>query len=405
MTILVDKKRKTFGEDFLFEDFISLLKETKLLLNYENNAILEALKTYCFDFYCQNSGKINKYTIKKEVPKRLPFIKHNHSSIEGLKERGFDDEYINKKNRCNSRFCIEYWTSRGFSDEEAKEKISTLQSSFGKLVKGKSKIIDRALIEQLYGKDKASDFFRKRTMWCKEYWTSRGYSEDEAQEKISQYQKEMSNRNLNKPIVERKKTYARCKEYWVEKGYSEEDAKKKISELQSTFNLNKCIDKYGKEEGYKKWKERQIKWQESLNKVGFHQLGHSKISQELFNEITKKYLEDDKDYIFYETKNKEYTLKNNNGFYYRYDFCDLKRRKFIEFNGDIYHANPKMYKETDKPNPFHDRTAKEIWAIDEDKKHIAEKNGFKELIIWEKDYRDNKEKITNECIKFLFENE
>jgi hypothetical protein len=118
-------------------------------------------------------------------------------------------------------------------------------------------------------------------------------------------------------------------------------------------------------------------------------------------ELEKKYPTDDKDYLFYEKKNKEYTLKNDNGFYYRYDFCDLKRRKFIEFNGDIYHGNPLIYNENDKPNPYSDKTAGELWAVDEDKKDVAKRNGFTELVIWEKDYRESKEKIISECINFL----
>ena len=115
----------------------------------------------------------------------------------------------------------------------------------------------------------------------------------------------------------------------------------------------------------------------------------------------KKYPKEEKDFVFFEEKNKEYTLKNDNNFYYRYDFCDLNKRKFIEFNGDIYHANPKMFKPSDKPNPFRNKTAEELWKIDEDKKAIAERNGFKEFVVWEKDYRENKEKIINECLNFL----
>ena len=201
--------------------------------------------------------------------------------------------------------------------------------------------------------------------------------------------------------VTTKKNSVRCIEYWLKKGYSENDAKEKVAKIQRTFTIEKCIEKYGETEGLKKWKERQEKWQDSLNKIGFHQLGHSKISQELFNEILKKYPKEEKDFVFFEEKNKEYTLKNDNNFYYRYDFCDLNKRKFIEFNGDIYHANPKMFKPSDKPNPFHNKTAEELWKIDEDKKTIAERNGFKEFVVWEKDYRENKEKIINECLNFL----
>ena len=128
------------------------------------------------------------------------------------------------------------------------------------------------------------------------------------------------------------------------------------------------------------------------------------MSQELFKEIENNYNEDDRDYLFYATKNKEFTLKNEKGFYYKYDFCDLKRRKLIEFNGDIYHWNPLLYEETDKPNPYHkDKTCKELWENDEKKKVKANENGFEEFVVWEKDYRNNPEETINKCLKFLLD--
>ena len=32
---------------------------------------------------------------------------------------------------------------------------------------------------------------------------------------------------------------------------------------------------------------------------------------------------------------------------YIYDFVDLNKRKIIEFQGDIYHVNPKLFNEFD----------------------------------------------------------
>jgi hypothetical protein len=52
--------------------------------------------------------------------------------------------------------------------------------------------------------------------------------------------------------------------YWTSRGYSEGDAKKKISELQKTFSLDICIEKYGIEEGTKRWSERQEKWKSKV---------------------------------------------------------------------------------------------------------------------------------------------
>ena len=52
--------------------------------------------------------------------------------------------------------------------------------------------------------------------------------------------------------------------YWTSRGYSEEEAKKIISERQVTFSLEKCIEKYGEEDGRQKWLDRQEKWQDTL---------------------------------------------------------------------------------------------------------------------------------------------
>lgn len=245
---------------------------------------------------------------------------------------------------------------------------------------------------------------KKRSRLCVEYWVSKGYTEEDAKIEISNIQRGFSNKYVTwarEHPDEYSKKNVKNVNCWLSRGYSEKQAKKIISESQKTFTLEKCIEKYGEYEGKKRWEKRQKKWQESLNKSGFHQLGFSKVSQELFDSILKTYNEDEIDYVFYQTKNREYALQNDAGYYYRYDFCDLNKRKFIEFNGDIYHGNPKMFKETDKPNPFRDSTAKELWEVDLDKENVAKRNGFSQLVVWESDYRENKKRVLEECLKFL----
>lgn len=89
--------------------------------------------------------------------------------------------------------------------------------------------------------------FRKSNI---EYWTSRGYSEDEAQRLRHDYQSAASK---NGNIVKRQHPeYDSVHiEYWLAKGYSREDAAKKLHERQSTFSLKSCIEKYGKAAGRK----------------------------------------------------------------------------------------------------------------------------------------------------------
>lgn len=53
-------------------------------------------------------------------------------------------------------------------------------------------------------------------------------------------------------------------EYYTDKGYSEEESKILLKERQATGRLDKFINRYGEDEGIKKWKERQEKWQNTL---------------------------------------------------------------------------------------------------------------------------------------------
>ena len=54
-------------------------------------------------------------------------------------------------------------------------------------------------------------------------------------------------------------------QYFIDKGLTEDEARIALKERQSTFSLEKCIMRYGEIEGTKRWKERQIKWQNTLN--------------------------------------------------------------------------------------------------------------------------------------------
>ena len=54
-------------------------------------------------------------------------------------------------------------------------------------------------------------------------------------------------------------------EFYTSRGHSIESAEKFLSERQTTFSLEKCIKKYGEQEGFIVWQERQNKWQNTLN--------------------------------------------------------------------------------------------------------------------------------------------
>ena len=106
----------------------------------------------------------------------------------------------------------------------------------------------------------------------------------------------------------------------------------------------------------------------------------------------------DKENVKFATQDGEKVIQKGS-ICYLYDFCYNK--KIIEFNGDKWHANPEIYKETDTPNPYSNLSAKEIWKFDEIKNTFAKTAGYDILIIWESDYKTNKGEQIKKCLNFL----
>jgi len=122
----------------------------------------------------------------------------------------------------------------------------------------------------------------------------------------------------------------------------------------------------------------------------------SKMSQYLFWEIYEIIKYDYKK-IYFGELNHEYSCGTQNNF----DFVIVDNKKVIEFNGDKFHANPKLYEKTDIPLKFIGKTAKELWKEDRRKKKILNEKGYAVLTIWENDYLKNKDKVLIKCVKFL----
>jgi hypothetical protein len=177
-------------------------------------------------------------------------------------------------------------------------------------------------------------------------------------------------------------------EYWIAKGYSEEDAKQKLKERQTTFSKEICIEKYGEKEGLKKWLNRQEKWQSNYTHSNF-----SKISQKLFKSIYKKIKNDYHDIYFAELdenknidtlgKNHEYVLNLNNKLI-KPDFFIKDINKIIEFDGIYWHRkNPENKKR---------EYLRDVAIIE---------SGFDVLHINENDYKNNPEKEIKKCLEFI----
>lgn len=329
---------------------------------------------------------------------------HTYKKTDKYKSYLPEEIYENKLNELNSiiqksnRLCINYWLSKGYSEEESIIKISELQKDNSKKVKNRFICSRDNMIKRGFTDEELKNKFL--TPSNIQFWINKGFSEDESKVQVNLHQK-----NASSYIDYDKRLLPSNIEYWINKGYDINDSKNLVKQSQTTFTLEKCIEKYGEVEGIQKYTDRQIKWQKTLNKNGNLKVGYSKTSQDLFYKLLESFDIDDRKYIYFATHNGEYKINKNkeDGGIWLYDYVDLKNKKIIEFNGDMYHANPKKYLSEDHPHPFRkDLTSKVIWEKDNKKLKSATDQGFELLIIWDSEYRwGNKQEVINKCIKFL----
>lgn len=186
-----------------------------------------------------------------------------------------------------------------------------------------------------------------------------------------------------------RQSYAGVKlEYFIEK-YGKEEGTKFYEELnkQKAITLENMIKKYGETEGYKRYDEF----------LGNLKCFYSEISQELFNILL--YFIPDKENVFYATHNgeKKFISLEASGMV---DFA--YNNKVIEFYGDYWHLNPQIFDEnkTIFKNGMK-YTAADLSKREEHRIKVIESLGYDVLIVWENDYRKNKEQTVIQCLEFL----
>jgi hypothetical protein len=149
----------------------------------------------------KNAQSIDILKLLGNTEVELQEIKDEARSSRKKWKDGLTEEEIAIKIRTNSVLCKEYWLTRGYSEEETLIKISEYQIKNSKKSKEK------------YTSDERKTFSPR----CIEYWLIKGYSEEDALEAVKDFQKKSSKR---------------CVEYWINNGYSEEDAKAEVSKHQ-----------------------------------------------------------------------------------------------------------------------------------------------------------------------------
>jgi hypothetical protein len=197
-------------------------------------------------------------------------------------------------------------------------------------------------------------------------------------------------------------------DYWLAKGFSKTDAEKKLKERQSTFTLDKCIMRYGEEQGKRRFNERQKKWIKSLyeglteeERIEFERSKMSEIgkaskeSLKVFLPVIEHFKLSNDDFYIGVDGNKEYCLycKETNSVFF-YDFVIPSKKCIIEFNGNVWHPNGKDW----KPLGFVSELKEELEKKQILKQETAKSLGFRYLEIWD---TDSVELNVKKCIEFL----
>ena len=298
-----------------------------------------------------------------------------------------------KNCKCNKINHLSYeWlvNVRGMSEEEASNYL-----------KNKAKRSSNTLRDKGWYDDISNNPFSK------EYWMKKGYSEEEANEKIN-------SRIYNRP------------EFWKKRGYNE-DAAINLAKKSACRDLSFFITKYGDDIGRKKYesyveKQRKkftieyimnknncsIKEAKRIRKQYLEKMyrGNYKFSQasiNFFNKILSKIN------FPIEILDKIYYGNNELGCYdylydkyYFYDFVIEPLKICIEFNGVTWH--PKS-PDQDWYQPNTHKNAKEVYEHDLRKKELLEQEGYKYFIVWDDDLYKDEENILNFINKKLTEYE
>lgn len=267
-----------------------------------------------------------------------------------------------------------------------------------------------------------------------EYWTSRGYSEEYANEQSIKVQHER-----NKKAIETLKTNPSCRtvDFWILKGYSLEEAESRVNEIQAR-DLTYYINKYGEDVGvlcYENMiKKRSQKWdklsdeekqiinkkkgkthEELINIYGeykayeiiksrFASLQNGSIvsneSISFFQDLEKLIPEDLKEKSITGYKTKERWINVDNNFY----FLDyVVNGCVIEYNGSFWHCDNRLYEE-DYYHPCKKMYAKNIWEYDNKKIDNIKQLGYNVLVVWSYDIKKDRQKELAKCKEWLLKN-
>jgi hypothetical protein len=125
------------------------------------------------------------------------------------------------------------------------------------------------------------------------------------------------------------------------------------------------------------------------------QNNHVSQTEKFFVDQLENYLGCELNYSY---KTKQYCVYGNN----KANFYDIvHNNRAIEYNGDYWHCNPKIFVE----NYYHtvaNKVAKDIWQEDTNKINLLkQKRNIECMVIWESDFLQSPNEMLEECKKWI----
>ena len=296
--------------------------------------------------YGQELGnfKWNEYLERYKKSHTLEGYIEKYGEIDGLKK--FDERKLKyKKSNSLEGYIEKYGEIEGLN-------------IWKRLIDKRSKKLNKEYLINMYGEEKASEIFKVRFGHTSLSGFKKRYGETEGGVRYNQF----------------------------------------IENLRYKSSLEYLYDNFEKSEADRR---RENKRNKSNNTMfvnqSYNSSRYSLVSQDLFWMIDQN-IEDNVKCFFY-TKNREFYIYNKETkSVLVYDF--RYNNKIIEFNGDYFHCNPKIYDSlfyNNKKKMY----SKEIWEFDKAKNDFAKKSGFHVLVVWQKDFVDDPLKTLNNCLNFL----
>lgn len=241
----------------------------------------------------------------------------------------------------------------------------------------------------------------KRSARTKYFYMDRGYSEEEATQKVSDLQRANTKKRTTESYQNHGKKIKISKQYTGYIGMPDDEVEelRRVELAKITHDLDSCISRYGEIDGPIIYLEIKAKCKKTkkdkYGDISFVSGSKGKASKEslkrLFDSICLEIdnLYPELDYRLGRGENREYWLRTQENQYYFYDFVIPEIKLIVEYHGTGWH--------------YRDDETWEKYAILKDKKEqtkdrdlakilLAEQQGYNIIVVWSDDDMETKHK-------------